>query len=213
MAIIDDDDVTDFIRSLIGEETAKHWTDAEITLYKKMGMVAVNSKYWYLLAPTEVKVVSTDLAASTEYVSIPDDCAKVLRVEVAETRKLLRKIEVDELWKYSEYDDGAASSGYLDIWYLEYYDTVTDFPETLRPLIAIEAVIYAFSKDKGIDAGILNLQRKFEETAIAFLATDSMYEPTIFGDQELERGYTDDNPCAWCFRDGKIHLYKGYDED
>ena len=213
MSIIDDD-CTDFIRSLIGEATEKHWTDDEITLYKKMGMVAVNSRYWYMLAPTEAQISATSLTASQAYVDLPDDCAKVLRVEVAETRDLLRKIEADEVWKYSVYDDGAAATNYLNIWFLEYYDAVTDFPEALRPLIAIEAAIYAKTKDTGaVDAGILNLQRKFEETAIAFLSTDSMYEPTIFGDSELEQGYTSDNPCAWAFKEGKIYLYKTYSED
>lgn len=212
MAIISDDEVTAFIRSLIGEGTAKHWTDDEITLYKKFGMMGVNTKWWYLLAPTEAKVTATSLSAATEYVSLPDNSAKILRVEVAADRKLLRKIEPDELWKYSPYDNGAAATNYLNIWYLEYYDEVTDFPEALRPLIAIEAVIYAFSKDKGIDAGILRLQKEFEDTARIFLSTDSPYEPTIFGDFEIERSYTGDNPCAWAFRDGKIYLYQSYSE-
>ena len=211
MAIISDANVTSFIRSLIGEEEAKHWTDEEITLYKQFGMIAVNSKYWYLLAPTEAKVAATSLTANTATVSLPTDAAKILRVEVAENRRLLRKIEPDELWKYSVYDDGAAATNYLNIWYLEYYDTVTDFPETLRPLIALEAVMFALSKDKGITAGIKDMHTRFEEIAITFLSTDSMYEPTIFGDDELERQYTESNPCAWSFRDGSIYLYKSYD--
>ena len=213
MTLISDDDVTAFTRSLIGEGTAKHWTDVEIALYIEMAMMKVNTKYWHLLAPTETQVEAIDLAASTDNVSLPDDCAKVLRVEVAETRKLLRKIEVDEVWKYSPYDDGVAATGYLNIWFLEYYDATTDFPEALRPLIAIEAAIMAKTKDTGaVDAGILNLRREFGETAIAFLSTDSMYEPTVFGDSELEEGYTRDNPCAWAFKENKIYLYKTYEE-
>ena len=214
MTLISDADITAFTRSLIGEATAKHWTDVEIALYVEMAMMAVNTRYWYLLAPTEVQVSATSLSAATEYVSLPSDCAKVLRVEVAETRKLLRKIEPDELWKYSVYDDGAAATSYLNIWFLEYYDATTDFPEALRPLIAIEAAIMAKTKDTGaVDAGILNLQRRFEETAIAFLSTDSMYEPTVFGDFAQEEAYTDSNPCAWAFKENKIYLYKSYSED
>ena len=160
MTLISDDDVTAFTRSLIGEATAKHWTDVEIALYIEMAMMIVNTKYWYLLAPTEAQVSATSLSAATEYVSIPDDCAKVLRVEVAETRKLLRKIEADELWKYSIYDDGAAATSYLNIWFLQYYDATTDFPEALRPLIAVEAAIMAKTKDSGaVDAGILRRRR------------------------------------------------------
>jgi len=214
MTLISNADVTAFTRSLIGEATAKHWTDVEIALYIEMAMMKVNSKYWYLLAPTEIAVNPTSLVANTSYVSQPTNCAKVLRVEVAATRKLLGKIEVDELWKYSPYDDGAASASYLNVWYLEYYSAPEDFPEALRPLIAIEAALMAKTKDSGaVDAGILSLHRQFEETAIAFLSTDSMYEPTIFGDYEREDSYTRDNPCAWSFRDGYIFLWKSYYED
>ena len=214
MTLISDADITAFTRSLIGEATAKHWSDVEIALYVEMAMMKVNTKYWHLLAPTEVQVSAASLSANTEYVSMPDDCAKVLRVEVAETRKLLRKIEADEVWKYSVYDDGAAATSYLNIWFLEYYDATTDFPEALRPLIAIEAAIMAKTKDTGaVDAGILNLCREFEDTARVFFATDSMYEPTIFGDYEQEDAYTSSNPCAWAFKENKIYLYKSYSED
>jgi len=201
------------IRSILNEATAKFWTDDEITLYKKFGMVAVVSKYWYLLAPTQAKVATASLVANTSYVGQPTDCAKVLRVEEATNRKLLRYIEPDEVWKYSLYDDGAAATDYLNIWYLEYYDEVTDFPEALRPLIAMEAVMFAKSKDEGLDINIRAMHRRFEEIAVAFMATPVMYEPAIFGDYAQERAYTDDNPVAWSFRDGSIYLYKVYDEE
>ena len=213
MAVLGDSDITSLVRSLIGEATAEYWSDAEIVLYIKTAMTSIQNKYWYLLAPTNAKVAATSLTASQAYVDQPTDCAKVLRVEVAEDRKMLRKIEPDELWKYSAYDDGAAAASYLNIWYLEYYDTTTDFPVALRPLIAIEAAILAETKSGGMDASFDGLYKRAEEAAINFLATDSMYEPTIMGDYELERSYTYDNPIAWIFRDGKIYLYKTYDED
>jgi len=210
-AVMADSDITSLARSLIGEATAKFWTDAEIALYIKVAMTNIQNRYWYLLAPTDAKVQATSLSAATAYVSLPTDAAKILRVEVAETRKMLRKIEPDELWKYSEYDDGAAATSYLNIWYLEYYDATTDFPVALRPLIACEAALLATTKDKNT-GHIHALYNSFHESALTFLATDSMYEPTIFGDTELERGYSNDNPCAWAFRDGKIHLYQSYSE-
>jgi len=213
MAVLADSDITSLTRSLIGEATAEYWEDAEITLYIKTAMTVIQNKYWYLLAPTDAKVAATSLSASTEYVSLPTDAAKILRVEVAETRKMLRKIEPDELWKYSLYDDGAASASYLNIWYLEYYDATTDFPVALRPLIAYEAAVLAKTKSGGMDAAFSSLYQNAVQDAITFLSTDSMYEPTVFGDQELERGYTNENPCAWSFRDGKIYLYQSYDED
>jgi len=207
-----DDDITSLARSLMAEATAKFWTDDEVTLYIKVAMTNIQNKYWYLLAPSEAKVWKESLSASTPFVSLPDDCAKVLRIEVGETRKLLRKIEPDELWKYSEYDDGAAATHYLHVWYLEYYDATTDFPVALRPLIAVEAALLAVTKDKNI-SHINALHDKFESNALDFLSTDSMYEPTVFGDFAQEEAYTDSNPCAWAFRDGKIYLYKSYSED
>jgi len=144
---------------------------------------------------------------------VASDCAKVLKIEKAEDRKLLRYIEVDETWKYSLYDDGSASSNYLNVWYLKNKSTIGDFPEALRPLIALEAVIFATTKDRMIDADILAMHRRFEENAMAFLSTQSMYEPAIFGDYSQDQPYTDDNPMAWTFKEGKIYLYKFYDED
>lgn len=307
--IITDANVTSLIRSIIDEATAKHWEDAEIALYKKFGMMSVESKYWYLLAPREARVVTASLVAITPYIEMPgasvgaasytagngglDDAtfggvyehradltyqvvidgtstpntfkwskdggttfevetvsitgsvqtldngvtvtftattghttgnlwesacvstsaSKILRVEVAETRRLLRKIEPDELWKYSVSDDGSASSDYLNVWYIKQKSTVGDFPEALRPLIAMEAIVFAKTKDDAMRVNIEQMHRRFESTAITFLSTDSMYEPTIFGDYEQEQAYTRDNPCAWIMRDGKIYLLKSYSED
>lgn len=212
MTVISDSDITALTRSLIGEATADFWTDAEITLYIKVAMTNIQNKYWYLLAPTEAKVAPTSLVASIEKVALPTDCAKVLKVEVASNRKILRKIETDELFKYSIYDDGAAATNYLNIWYLEYYDSTTDFPVALRPLIAAEAAVLAKVKDENVTPGLAAIYAKFEDAALAFLSTDSPYEPTMFGDYEMEVAYTSTDPVAWCFRDGEIYLYKAYDE-
>ena len=212
-AVISDANITSLVRSLIGEATAEYWTDDEITLYIGFAMTVVQNKYWYLLAPTDAKVAATSLTASQTYVTLPTDAAKILRVEVASDRKLLRKIEPDELYKYSVHTPAAASTNYLNVWYLEYYDATTDFPVALRPLIALEAVKLAAAKDKGITADIESLRREYESDALTFLASDTVYEPTIFGDYAQERAYTDDNPVAWAFRDGKIYLYEVYDED
>ena len=212
MTILSSSDVTTFVRELLGEREEKHWSDTEITLYIKFGIIAVYSKYWYMLAPSEATSTTASLVANTDYVSQPDDCAKVLRVEVAENRALLKKIEPDELWKYSKYDDGAASANYLNIWYLEYPDAVTDLPEALRPLVAVEAVLYAKSKDAGVKTDVIYLKKSFEEIANTFLATDSLYQPTLFGDESQDQAFTDSNPCAWIFKGGKIYLYRGFND-
>ena len=213
MAIISDDEVTAFIRSLISESSAKHWTDDEITLYKKFGMIAVMSKFWYMMAPTEMKSATASLSASTAYVELPTDAAKIYRVAVTSNGKRLQKLEADDVWRYSLYDDGDAATNYLSIWYLEYYDAVTDFPEALRPLIALEAVMFAKTKDVGIDVNLDRMYQRFEDAANTFLSTDAPHEPTIFGDYELAVSYTNDNPCAWLFKENKIYLYKAHESD
>ena len=208
MAIISADDVTDFVRSLIGETTAKHWSDVEIALYIKMGMMAIEASYWYMLAPLDKKIGQASLVANTAYVDIPDDCAKVIRVEVASTGDQLRFLEPDDLVQFEEYDDGAAATNYLNIWYLEHKDEVTDFPEPLRPLIALEAVIFGKTKDESVDAGLLALHKRFEDIALNYMGTVQMQEPTLMGDLELEDKYTYDDPVGWMFREGAIYLYK-----
>lgn len=215
MAIISDADVTSFVRSLLGEGTAKHWTDDEITLYIKFGMMAVESKYWYLLAPLDKKVVKRSLAENTQYVTIPGNedsedfsCAKIIKVEVASTGDMVRYIEPDDLSRFEEYDDGAAATDYLNIFYLQHKSATTDFPESLRPLIAIEAVMFGNTKDGTVDGALLVLHREFEGIALNFLGVSQIQEPAIISDYEVEDGYTFSNPVAWSFREGKIYLYK-----
>jgi hypothetical protein len=165
--------------------------------------------------------VTVTFAATTGHTSADlwdSDCvstnvSKILRVEVAEDRTLLRHIEANDVWRFSEFDDGSASSNYLNVWYLENKSTIGDFSEALRPLIAFEAVAFARAKDGGLDGALLAMQRGFESSAITFLSTESMYEPAIFSDFTQDRQYTNDNPVGWCYRDGRIFLYKAYDED
>ena len=208
MAIISDTDVTAFVRSLLGEGTAKHWTDTEIALYIKFGMMAVESKYWYLLAPLDKKIGQASLVANTASISIPDDCAKIIKLEVASTGDMVRYIEPDDLSRYEEYDDGAASTNYFNIWYLEHKSATTDFPESLRPLIAIEAVMFGNTKDGTVDGALVALHREFEGIALNFLGVSQIQEPALISDHELEDSYTYDNPVGWTFREGKIYLYK-----
>lgn len=208
MAIISDDDITSFVRSLLGESTAKHWSDTEITLYIKFGMMAVESKYWYLLAPLDKKIGQASLVANTAYVSIPDDCAKIIKLEVASTGDMVRYIEPDDLSRYEEYDDGAASTNYFNIWYLEHKSATTDFPESLRPLIAIEAVMFGNTKDGTVDGALVALHREFESIALNFLGVSQVQEPALMDDYELEDKYTYTDPVGWSFREGAIYLYK-----
>lgn len=302
--IITSANVTSFVRSLVGEPITKHWTDEEITLYIKFGMLAVQGKYWYMMTEGDKSVKATSLVVNQTYVSMPNasigaaqatavlddatfsgtynhladltyrveidlaaatdtfkwskdggttweatgtavtgtaqeldngvfvtiaattghtladlwdsacvstDCNKIVKIEVASDGSQLRYIDEGEIWKYDLYNDGAASSNYLNVWYLKNKSVIGDFPETLRPLIAIEAIVFAMTKDRRIDVDVLQLQKRFADIATIALAVAQVQEPTLLGDSELIDTYTSTNPVAWSFRDGRIYLYK-YDD-
>ena len=292
---------TTFVRSLLGEPTTEYFSDAEIALYIKIGIMMVMGKYWYLLGETDKTVTPTSLVANTPYIAMPGasvgtaqatavlddatfggtytykgdltyrveidgttpdtfkwskdggttweaslvaittvaqaldngvtvtiaastghtltdlwdsdcdatDCSKIVKVEVASTGKQLRYINEDEIWKYDPYDDGGASSNYLNLWYLPVKTVVGDFPDAMRPLIAFEAASYGLLKDKSLDAGFLRMKKQAEDAAIIAMSVAQMQEPFVMGDSgELITTYTSTNPVAWSFRDGKIYLYK-----
>lgn len=212
LTIISDANVTSFIRSLVGESTAKYWTDDEITLYKQFGMMAVQSKYWYLIYPEKVKKATATMIATEDYIALPDNCFKIGKIEVYNNGngdgKHIRIIGTDEVHKYEGWDVGDPVAGlfadsklylyptpnrtvtnFFRYWYLEYFDGVTDFPECLRPLIAIEAVLFAKTKDKNVTVDVLAMQQRLEEIAYHALSMSQIQEPDIIGDYEVEDGY------------------------
>jgi hypothetical protein len=212
VSIITDDNVTAFIRSLVGESTAKHWTNDEITLYKKFGMMAVQAKYWYLLYPEKVMKATADMTSGTDYIALPDNCFKIGKLEVYNNGsgdgKHLRIIGTDEVHKYESWAAGdpiacvfadskvylyptpnRTVSSFFRYWYLEYFDEVTDFPECMRPLIAIEAVLFAKTKDKSVTVDVLAMQQRLEEIVYHALAMSQIQEPDIIGDYEVDEGY------------------------
>lgn len=212
VTILTDDNVTAFIRSLIGESTAKYWTDDEIDLYKKFGMIAVQSKYWYLIYPEKVIKATATMTSGTDYIDKPTDCFKIGKLEVYNNGngngKHLHIIGTEEIHKYENWSTGdpvaaifaddkiylyptpnRTVTDFFRFWYVEYFDSVTDFPECLRPLIAIEAVIFAKTKDKNVTVDILAMQQKLEEIAYHALAMSQIQEPDMIGDYALDEGY------------------------
>jgi len=201
------DEIDTYIRYLIGEPVAKNWADNEISLYKGVGMMMVESKYWYLLAPLVAKAETVSLRANIDYVNIPDLCAKVLMVEETVTKGVLRKIEVNELWKYAPYDDGSAATNYLRIHYFKHRTEAEDFLPALHGLIAIEAAICAKVKEGG-DRNLEALRDSHEEQVLNYLSVADRQEPDIMSGYDLADRYTSSNPCAWIYRNNKIHLLK-----
>ena len=201
---ISDADTTTFIRSLVGEATAKYWTDAEITLYKKMGMMVVMSRYWHLLAPIKQLVVSKGTVSGTATVDFPDDHFKPIKLEVAETKRTLAYVNPNELFKIGDWDatgtpilwtirDGkiylyptpdTTDTDYFNYWYLPYLGTIVDFPEPLRPIICIEAAILGRAKDKSVTNDLIALRDLYEQDTLIAISVPQMQEAEMFRDYE-----------------------------
>lgn len=207
--LFDDTSITTFIRALLGEATEKHWLDTEITIYKNAAMVSIGAKYWYLLFPMYKTYSDINMVAAADTLAIPTDAQRnTVVVTRKETGKKLHYIEEDELYKYEFWQDGdpvvwlwkgdaiymrptptTSTSNYFRVWYMEHRNSISDFPESIRPLIAVEAAILARAKDDNIDPGLMRLYRSFEDTAMIALHIAQIGEPTVIGDSELEDGY------------------------
>ena len=205
---LSDDDVTNYIRSLVNEETAAFWTDADITLYKKMGMSIVQNTFYPFVKDKQKTFELATMTDGTNTITPNADAFRITGVEIAETGARLRHITDNEYWKYAEWDDGepiawmwkasaimliptpsATESEFFRIWYLPIMDAVTEFPECLRPLIALEAVISAKTRDENVTQDLLILHKRYSDAAMIALAMDQMQEPIIMSDFELSEGY------------------------
>jgi hypothetical protein len=189
-----DAEVTIYIRSLLSEATAAYWTDAEITLYKKIAMSIVLGQFSYLLYPLKKKFTSGDLTINSPYVDLPADFYKIGKMEKASDGSMLRHIQEDEViffqtltsdpcaWTYSDNHfmliptPTAGATAWLNIWYLPKLDTIAGFPDILHPLIGVESVINGKTKDEDTKDDIYLLQKRYYDAAVSDLATYQLQE-------------------------------------
>jgi hypothetical protein len=206
--IISDANVTSYVRSLLNEASAKFWTDAEITNFIKFGMVEAQARFhtWLYKKTKKLHQLST-VAAQADYdlSSTPGDIHTIQHISVAETGAHLRYINDDEYWKYAQvaageprawmwYDNkvrliptpAAASTNYLNIWYSPQITTTITFPESVRPWIAVQAVISALTKDKAVTPDLIALAKHYEENVMIEIIFDQMQEAEQFGDYGVE---------------------------
>ena len=201
-------DITNLTRSLLQEASAKFWTDPEITLYIQAAMNVVQSDFYYFLYEEKKTFTLQAKTATTATYTVPTDTFKISGVEVAETGMRLHYISDDEYYKYAEWDTGESicwmfkagdimvvptptttEANYWRIWYLPIMDVTTEFPDCLRPLIAVEAAILGRTKDNNVPPHLIVLQRRFSDAAVKALTFTQMQEPTLIGDYELEDSY------------------------
>ncbi len=202
-----DDNVTDLIRSMISESSAKYWTDAEITLYKTMAMNKLLTRWGPWLYHEQGTFEDFGTTASTATKTLPTNCDRVAWILNKEDGDKLHYIQPDELFKYRSYDSGqpvawhfkagdinwlptptATDSDIFEIHYLPILDAVTEFPEFMRPLIVIESVMLAKYKDENVGPDIFEILKKYE-LSVQHAFAMSQREPVIFCDYSDEDAY------------------------
>jgi hypothetical protein len=185
------ENVTAFVRSLLGESTARYWTDAEVTLYIQMAKVKVQAQFFPYLWNQYKCGADFAITAATSLYNYPTDATKIVALEVKADGKILRKVEEDEFHRYADASSGdptawtllggqirlfpvpsTTDTDYLWCWYWKPLTitattpAVTDFPDVCKSLIAIEAVILARGKDHAITADILELRNIYEQNVL-----------------------------------------------
>lgn len=201
----DDDDVTNFIRALVNESTASFWTAADVELYKKAAMSKVLSKYYTWLYNThktweDFAIVAGDPDAT----SLPTNCYKPAYLCIKETGEKIYYVPTTELWRYRAYDANSpigwtwkggkinlipdpdvSDTDYLELHYMPILDAVDEFPDCMRPLIAVEAVIFAKVKDEDVTADLFQMQKDFHDSVLTDLTLHYVEQVDIFPDFAL----------------------------
>lgn len=197
--------VTDFIRALVNESTASFWTTAQIALFEQAGMSKILSMYYpwlYTTHKTWGDFATT--AGDPDATSMPSNLYKVAYLCVKETGKEIDYISTREIWKYYGYGAGnamgwtwkankinlipapsASDTDYLEIHYMPILDAVTEFPDCMRPLIAVEAVIFAKVKDEDVTADLFKMQKDFQDAVMSDLTLHYIEAVDVFPDYSL----------------------------
>jgi len=178
--------ITSFVRSLVGEATAKWWTDAEITLYTQFSMARIQGELYPWLWDKKKTFADFAITSGTAAYDEPSDCFKVSHIQVKSNgKKLQGPLGEDEYYKFADWEDGepvawmykggqillvptpaTTDTDYLMIWYMTALDAVTDFPDSVRGLIGVEAAILARAKNKELTQDLFELRKMYKEAAI-----------------------------------------------
>lgn len=192
---------TSLLRSLIGEETAKFWKDAEVTLYLQMAMAKACAQYNPWLFSRNKNVVDFGVISGTSDYDMVTDGYKLSHIQIKSSGRKLRYINEDEYYKYAEWTSGwpvvwtwvgnkvriiptpsATDTDYLLAWYIKNLDEITDFPDSLRALIVVEAAILARTKNEDVSSDILMLRKEYEQAVLVDLQMTNESDLTQFGD-------------------------------
>ncbi len=204
-----DDGVTNFLRSLVNEyNTTKYWSAVEVELYKQAGMSRVLSEFLPQLYPIYGTYEDFGITAADADYDVPDNCYRIAQILVKETGNKLRHIPRPELYKYSDYDPGdpvgwtykagavhliptpsATDTDYLEWHYMPILDAVTEFPDCLAPLIAIEGAVWACFKDQKLAPSLLAMKREYKMAALTDLTLAAIEHVEVFPDYMEEDSF------------------------
>ncbi|TET10505.1 hypothetical protein E3J84_03935 [Candidatus Aerophobetes bacterium] len=138
----------------------------------------------------------THTAVQADAVELQREIHKVVRVEYASTGKKLDYIEDDKLFLYETGGSGApqvwlfednqvrqvptpasTEAEYWRVWYLPEFTVLSQLPDILHPLIALEAVINARIKDERLMRALLLKRDHLSGIAMGTLAIAQLQEP------------------------------------
>jgi hypothetical protein len=138
----------------------------------------------------------THTVAQADVVELQRGIHKIVRVEYAATGAKLDYIEDDKLFLYETGEEGApqvwlyednkvmqvptpatTAANYWRVWYLPEFTALSQLPEILHPLIALEAVINARIKDERLMRALLLKRDHLAGIALGTLAIPQLQEP------------------------------------
>lgn len=195
-----------FVRSLIGESSAKFWTNDEITLYLQFAMAKVQGELFPLLWERNKDYAYIDTVAGTDDYDAPADSFKVSHIQITETGKKVRYISEDEWAKYKYNNAGitGTDNDFFTVWFMKNLDEITDFPDSVRVYIAIEAAIMARAKNEDVTSDLINMHRDAKMAALTEVTMYNMHQIDAFSEfseeEELDMQY------VWTWKGGKIHF-------
>jgi hypothetical protein len=177
------------------------WPAAEFAALKAVAITLVNATFWNLLFPLKKWPVLYSLAVGENYLDLPVGWHKVVRVERASDGVPLKPISDMELPDYLNADAGEPvgytfvrgkvrilpdSSGvqtdYIRMYFLPRATTLADLPEDLHPLVAVELVISARTKDENVSPYLANLRDRYEYVARKALIQFQTQAPLVLED-------------------------------
>lgn len=198
------------MRSLIKEQTQKFWLDTEIALYIKACTQVVASKYGPWLYPVNQSWVDVGSTVGTNTVTwSTGDKAKVLKIDKILTKsdaRKVKKIQPDEIWKYLEVSEGrqvwtfkdndiylvpasaTTDADFFTVYYLPRVVDVTNLPDSLQMVVALQAAILAKHKDEDVDAYLVETLKQAEAAAMTDLVMTTADQIETFGQFTEEEG-------------------------